>query len=139
MVGDADEAALRVGLVDAAGGVGDDDCLAAEQAEHAHGEGDLGHRVALVGVHAALHDSDSDAADGAEDELALVAFDGGARKVRDLRVGDDDGVFNLRGEAAEAGAEDDAERRLQVGPEEDVCECLCDAGVEIGFAVLIRL
>ena len=71
--------------------------------------------------------------------LPGVAFDGGAREVRDLGVGDDDGVLDLRGEAAEAGAEDDAERRLEVGPEEDVRECLRDAGVEVGFAVLIRL
>ena len=139
VVGDADEAALRVGLVDAAGGVGDDERLAAEQAEHAHGEGDLGHCVAFVGVHAALHDGDGDAADGADDELALVAFDGGAREVRDLGVGDDDGVLDLRGEAAEAGAEDDAERGLEVGLEEDVGEGLRDAGVEIGRVVLIRL
>ena len=42
MVGDGDEGALRVAGVDAAGGVGDDEGLAAEEAEDAGGEGDLG-------------------------------------------------------------------------------------------------
>src|SRR6185312_4707793 len=92
VVGDADEAALRVGPVDAAGGVGDDERLAAEQAEHAHGERHFGHCVAFIRVHAALHDGDGDSGDSSDDELALVAFDGGAREVRDLGVGDDDRV-----------------------------------------------
>ena len=82
--------------------------------ENARGEDDFGHRVAFVGVDAALHDGDGDAGDGAEDELAGVALHGGLRPVGDFGVGDDGGVFDLRGEVAEAGAEDDAERRLEV-------------------------
>ncbi len=108
VVGDGDEGAGGVGGVDAAGGVGDDEGGAAEEAEDAGGEGDLGHGVALVGVDAALHDGDGDAGDGAEDEVAGVAFDGGLREVGDVGVGDGDGSANVRGEGAEAGAEDDA-------------------------------
>ena len=88
VVGDGDERALLVAGVDAAGGVGDDEGFAAEEAEDAGGEGDLGEGVALVGVDAALHDGDGDAGDGAEDEVAGVAFDGGAGEVGDLGVGD---------------------------------------------------
>ncbi len=85
VVGDGDEGAGGVGGVDAAGGVGDDEGGAAEQAEDAGGKGDLRHGVALVGVDAALHDGDGDAGDGAEDEVAGVAFDGGLREVGDRR------------------------------------------------------
>ena len=80
VVGDGDERALPVAGVDAAGGVGDDEGFAAEEAEDAGREGDLGERVALVGVDAALHDGDGDSGDGAEDEVAGVALDGGAGK-----------------------------------------------------------
>ena len=92
MVGDGDEGALPEVGVDAAGGVGDDEGVAAEEAEDASGEGDLGERVALVGVDAALHDGDGDAVDGAEDEFAGVAFDGGEGEVGDFGVGDAEGV-----------------------------------------------
>ena len=104
---------MSVAGVDAAGGVGDDEGFAAEESEDAGREGDFGERIALVGVDAALHDGDGDSGDGAEDELAGVAFDGGLREVGDVGVGDDGRVFDLRGEVAEAGAEDDAEARLR--------------------------
>ncbi len=109
MVGDADEAALAVVEVDAAGGVGHDEAGAAEKREDARGEDDLGHGVALIGVHAALHDGYLRAVDRPEDELAGVALHGGERPARDIGVGDGGGVLDLRGELAEAGAEDDAE------------------------------
>ena len=112
--------ALFVAGVDAAGGVGDDEGFAAEEAEDAGGEGDLGEGVALVGVDAALHDGYGDSGDVAEDEFAGVAFDGGLREVGDVGVGDGGGVFDLRGEVAEAGAEDDAEARGEWGEGADV-------------------
>ena len=49
---------MLVALGDAAGGVGQDHGANAERAQHAHGEGDLLRRVALVEMHAALHDDD---------------------------------------------------------------------------------
>ena len=60
MIGDGDEQALLESGADASGGVGDDEGLAAEEAEDAGGEGDLGDGVALIGVDAALHDGDGD-------------------------------------------------------------------------------
>ena len=120
MVGDGDEVALLVVGVDAAGGVGDDESLAAEEAEDAGGEGDLGEGVALVGVDAALHDGDGNSGDGAEDEVAGVALDGGAGEVGDLGVGDADGILDLGGEVAEAGAEDDADGWSDIRPR---CGC----------------
>lgn len=49
--------------VDAACGVGDEERLCAEQAHDAHGVSRLGHGVALVAVHPALHDRDAPAAE----------------------------------------------------------------------------
>ncbi len=123
MVGDGYEGALWDVVADAAGGVGDDEGGAAEQAEDASGEGDLRERVAFVGVDAALHDGYGDAADGAEDELAGVADDGGERPVGDVGVGDGGGGFDLGGEVAETGAEDDAEGGLEGGLGADVVGC----------------
>ena len=44
VVGERDELADAVALLDAAGGVGEDDGAEAERAQHAHGEGDLERR-----------------------------------------------------------------------------------------------
>ena len=120
MVGDGDERALPVAGVDAAGGVGDDEGFAADEAEDAGGEGDLGEGVALVGVDAALHDGDRDSGDGAENEVAGVAFYGRAGEVGDLGVGDARGASDVVGEVAEAGAEDDADVGFQVRRGADV-------------------
>ncbi len=76
MVGDGDEGALLQGGADAACGIGNDEGLAAEEAQDTGGEGDLGDGVALIGVDAALHDRNRDSGDGAEDEVAGVALDG---------------------------------------------------------------
>ena len=50
---------------------------------------------------------------GADHQLARVADGGGDGEVGDLREGDDGGVVEA-GEGAEAGAEDEADRRAQV-------------------------
>ena len=74
-------------------------------------------------MHAALHDGYGDAADGAEDQFAGVAYDGGERPVGDVGVGDGGGGFDLGGEVAETGAEDDAEGGLERGLGADVVGC----------------
>ncbi len=102
MVADGDERALRVCGVETAGGVGQDQRSAAEQTENAGGEGDLVHRVALVGVHAAGHHGNLSATDCPQDELPRVTFHGGLRPVRDVCVGDDGGCFNMLCEVAKA-------------------------------------
>jgi hypothetical protein len=102
---------LGVGGVDPAGGVGDDEGFAAEQAEDASREGDLGNGVALVGVGAAFHNDDGDAGDVAEDEASGVAWDAGGREVGDFGVRDGGWRFDLSGEGSEAGAEDNADGR----------------------------
>ncbi len=119
VVGDGDDGSLAVSGIDASGGVGDDEAPDSEDAEDAGGEGDLGHGVSLVGVDATLHDGYRDAGVGAsyrpEDKLAGVADDGGLGEVGDFCIGDDGGFLHLRGEVAEAGAEDDAEDWLERG------------------------
>src|SRR6266851_2923380 len=135
VVGDGDDGSLAVAGVDASGGVGDDELADAEEAEDAGGEGDLRHGVALVGVDAALHDGYGDAGVGAsycpEDEFAGVADDGGLGEVRDFGVGDGGGVLHLRGEVAEAGAEDDAEGWLERGLAAD------DVGGGLGLRIKV--
>jgi hypothetical protein len=97
--------------VDAAGSVGDDERTAAKQAQDAGGKGDVLDGVAFVGVDAALHDGDGNSCYSPEDEVAVVAFDGGLREVRDGGVGDGRRIFYLGAEAAQARAEDDADAR----------------------------
>jgi hypothetical protein len=120
MVGDGDQSAWSVTRVDASGSVGDDEGFATEETEDACRKGDLGDRVALVGVDAALHDGYGDTCDGSEDEISGVALYGGAGKVGDFGVGDAGGVLDLSCEVAEAGAEDDADAGVGVGGDADV-------------------
>jgi hypothetical protein len=83
-------------------------------------------------VDAALHDGDGDARDGAEDEVAGVAFDGGAGEVGNLGVGDASGSADVVGEVAEAGAEDDADVGGKVRRGADVVGGGLGVAVEIG-------
>ena len=131
VVADRDEGALLVCGVEAAGGVGEDEGLAAEQAEDAGGKRDLRHRVALVGVNAAGHDGDWRVGDGTQNELAGVAFYGALRPVGDFTVGDGGGVLDLSGEVTEAGAEDEAEGGFGWVEGADVAGGGLGAGVEI--------
>ena len=74
--------------IDSAGSVGDDERAAAEERQHAGGEGDLGGGVALIKVHAALQHGDRRGGNMAEDEAACVADDAGGGEVRDVGIGD---------------------------------------------------
>ena len=132
VVGDGDDGALREVGADAAGGVGDDEGLATEEAEDASGEGDLVHGVALVGVDAALHDGYGDASYVAQDEVAGVTDDGGLGEVRDIGIGDACGGFNVGGEVAEARAEDDADSGKERGFAADVFGGGLRFAVEVG-------
>jgi len=134
VVGDGDDGALGETGADAAGGVGDDEGFAAEKAEDAGGEGDLGEGVALVGVDAALHDGDGDVGDVAEDEFAGVALNGGLGEVRDVGVGDGCGGLDVRGEGSKARAEDDADGGSNRGAGANVGGCGLGFAVDIGHA-----
>ena len=92
--------------VDAACGVGDEERLCAEQAHDAHGVSRLGHGVALVAVHPALHDRDAPAAERAEHEAPLMAGGGGGTEMGNLAVIDENRVFHGVAEEAEPAAED---------------------------------
>src|SRR5580704_4282985 len=115
VIADDDEASLGEFFLDAAGGVGEDDGFDAEAGKNANGKGDVLRRVAFVEMDAALHASDFDAVDLADDELAGVADSGGAGEVRDFCVGDPRGAGELVSEGAEAGAEDERDFRTQLG------------------------
>lgn len=89
-----------------AGGVGDQEGLAAQQAEDPDGVADLLVGVALVVVDPALHHCHRLAGQGAEDQLPLVSRGGGGLKVGDGGVGDGDGVLHQVPQVAQAGAQD---------------------------------
>ncbi len=109
VVGDEDKRAGGIRRVDAACCICNDERSATEKREDAGGKDDLGEGISLVGVNTTLENSDRDAGDGAEDELAGVTDNGGEGEVGDPGVGDCDGVGNVRGEVAEPRAENDAE------------------------------
>ena len=108
VVNDHQVAHLEAG-VDAAGGIGHDQRCHAQLLHHPHGENDIGQCVAFVEMEAALHADDGFSAEAARHELALVARRGGADKVRNLTVGDDVLVGNHLGNAAQAGAQNQAD------------------------------
>ncbi len=97
--------------VDAAGGVGGDQRAAAELGGDPGGEGDLGGRVALVGVDPAGEDEHRHAAEAAGHQRAGVAGDLRHGQAGDLGGGHHHGVLHLLGERAEAGAEHQGDRR----------------------------
>ena len=70
------------------------------------GIADLFVGVALIVVHPALHDGHGLAGQNAENQLPLVAGGCGGFKVRDVTIGDDDGVFHFIAQISQAGAQD---------------------------------
>ena len=92
--------------VDAAGGVGDDQGIAAQQAEHPHRVGHLLIGVALVVVHTALHNSHLLPLQGAEHQLTLVAGGGGHLEMGDILIRHGNGVFHNIAHVAQAGTQD---------------------------------
>ena len=137
MVRDGDEKSLLVLGVDTTGSVGDDEGFAPEEAEDAGREGNFGERVAFIGVDATLHDGYGDARDSAENKMAGVSLNGGGGEVRNLGVGNSQGVVDLGGEAAEPGAEDDAEGGTQVGGGANVVNGGMGFAVEIGHSAWV--
>jgi len=75
VVAERDQLAYAVAFLNAAGGVGEDDRVEAERADHAHGEDDLLWRVAFVKMHTALHDDDGNFVQEACDNAARVSLD----------------------------------------------------------------
>ena len=105
MVGDEHEVTRLIVCVHRARGVRHDHRLCAKQADDAAGVGGVLHRVALVAVHAALHDRHALAAQLAENEAALVSRRGGRAEVRDVRIAHAGARLDAVAEKAEAAAE----------------------------------
>ena len=122
MIADDHEVADVEGVVNATGGVGDEQAADTEEGHDADGEGDLTHGVSFIIMEAALHGHDRLTAEAAEEEVAFVARGRGAREVGDGGVGDGGGIGEAVGQSAEAAAEDDG-RPGHVGDE---------AGEEVG-------
>ena len=122
MIADDHQIADVEGVVNATGGVGDEQAADTEEGHDTDREGDLIHAVAFIIMEAALHGHDRLTAEAAEEEVAFVARGRGAREVGDGGVGDGGGVGEAVGQGAEAAAEDDG-RLGHVGDE---------AGEEVG-------
>lgn len=119
VVANQDQRALLIVEVDSSGGVGEDDGADSHASEDAHGEGDLMGRVAFVEMDAALHRGHGDGGRVADDELSGVTDGGGTREGRDFGVWDFCCVGEGIGEAAETGAEDEADAGAQGGSLQD--------------------
>ena len=89
-----------------AGGVGDQEGLAAQQAEDPDGIADLLIGVALVVVDPALHHCHRLAGQGAKDQAPCVPGAVEVLKWGDGGVGDGDGVLHQVPQVAQAGAQD---------------------------------
>ncbi len=134
VIGDRDQSRRRPFLVEAAGGVGEQERLAAEPLERVDRNP---HRIgvaALVIMAAALEERDPPALDRADHEAPGVALDSGYRKAGDVEIGDRGRVARLVGEGAEARAEHDGERRERIeaaGLERGDCGVCCHAGFRV--------
>src|SRR5207245_1023065 len=103
MVAHDDEAALRVFAIDSARRIREDHGFDAHAGKDANRKRDILHGIAFVEMNTALHSGHGDAIHRAEDELAGVADCGGARKIRNLRVGHLHRAAELVGERTETG------------------------------------
>ena len=139
VVGDDHQVAHAVVGVQCAGGVAYEKRFDAHAGENPFGVGDLLHGVAFIVVEAALHGHNLFPAEGADDEVALVSYGGGALEVRYLRVGDDERVLYAVGQLSEAAAEHDGgvgegvtrggDALLQVGGCLCMVHCLCSCSI----------
>ena len=91
------------------GGIGHEQDIDAEPAHRLEGIRDLTGVVPLVQVDPALHHDHGCIAQGAVDQVALVAFNGRHRKMRDGTVGHNGFLFDGLDARAESGAQDHAE------------------------------
>jgi hypothetical protein len=115
VVGDEHDVSRTKGRVQAAGGVGDDQDLDAQHLHHAHREGNLGHRIALVVMSAPLHHRHTLPFQPAHDEPAHVPFHGRGREMGDLAIGNGDALLDGIGQRVQAGAQDQANPGLKWG------------------------
>ena len=112
VVADDHQVAHVVAQVGAARRIGDEQVLDAEADHHPDGEDHQVHRVTFVVVDAALHRDDAFPAQGADDEVSLVADGRGHGEAGELAVRDDERILDLVGQFSETASEDDADQRL---------------------------
>ena len=87
MMTDNHEVSRRVPGIQSPGGIGHEQDFDAEPAHNLHRVRDLPNIVSLVQVDPALHHDHGCFAQGAEDQVTLVAMDGRHRKMGDGTVG----------------------------------------------------
>jgi len=78
MIADDHEVADVEGVVNATGGVGDEEAADTEEGHDTDRKGDLVHGVSFIIMEAALHGHDRLTAEAAEEEVAFVARGRGA-------------------------------------------------------------
>jgi len=79
-------------------------------------------------MRAALHDSQREIVEAAEDEPASVADGRAPGEVRNFREADERGLAEFIGEAAQTRAENDADARPQGGPRKNKLRGFFGAG-----------
>ena len=114
MVGDRDQSRRAPFLSEAAGGVGEQQRLAAQRAERVDRDPHRARIAPLVIVAAPLKQRDPLSLDHARHEAPGMALDARNRKARNVDVRDGDCVLRLVGKGAKAGTQHDGERRQQI-------------------------
>ncbi len=109
MVGDEEKIPRVQILADAADGIGQKQARAAESRGQAHGGRDFEGAVPFVEMMSPLEKEDPPSAETAGDQPPGVTVHRGRRQTGDLGVGESGTAFDLVGEPAEPGAEDDGQ------------------------------
>ena len=119
MVADQHQRALLIIEIDAARRVGEDDRANSHASEHAHREGDFVRRISFIKMYAALHHGDRERARLPDYQLSSMSDCSGSRKRRNIGVRDACCVCERVSKAAETGAENKTDARLEQGLSKD--------------------
>lgn len=111
MIGDNHEGTGSESAIKTAGRIGDQQISRPEQGENPQRKGDLPGGVALVVMKAALQHGHLLTGQLPADQAPGMAGDRGTRKIRDLLIIKGRALFNVMGQGAEAGAQDNDDIR----------------------------
>ena len=113
VVGDENKLPDFVSVDDAARRIGENYGANAECTHHTHGKGDVLRRVALVEVHATLHDDNGRSTERARNQAAGVPLDRRLGEVGNRFVRHDHRIVNRVSRSAQSGSQHNAQVGLQ--------------------------
>ena len=116
MVGDKHDISHCIACVDSAAGIGNEQAVHAQKARNTDRVGCLLSAVALVNMHASLHDHDAAAAQSADNETARMVRHGRNGEMRNLTIRNDHRVLDLLSQISQAGTAESAAPRAGAHP-----------------------